>query len=116
MWHNDVLQILATWWSNGIVLSIVTALETAMLLPPSAIVLVSPARLCLAAVPATMASDLSGLRESVKREPSVNSIEAFVHHQQRTHPVQSDVKLSVVGIRCVLDAERLDDVSDGRYV
>jgi hypothetical protein len=46
----------------------------------------------------------------------VNSIEAFVHHQQRTRPVQSDVKLSVVGILCVLDAERLDDVSDVRYV
>jgi hypothetical protein len=57
-------------------------------------------------------------RESVEREPSVNSIEAVVHHQQRTRPVQSDVKLSVVGILslCVLDAERLDDVNDGRHV
>jgi hypothetical protein len=81
-----------------------------MLFPPSVIVLVSPARLCLAAVPMTVASDLSGLRESVEREPSVNGIEAAVHHQQRTRPVQSDVKLSVVGILCVLDAERLDDV------
>jgi hypothetical protein len=88
-----------------------TALETAMLFPPSAIVLISPARIYLALVPTTMASDLSGLRESVEREPSMNSIEAVAHHQQRTRPVQSYVKLSVVSILCVLD-----DVSDGRYV
>ena len=91
--------------------SVRTALETAMLFPPSATVLVSPSRLCLAAVPTTMASDLSGLRESVECEPSMNSIEAVVHRQQRTRPVHSDVKLSVVGILCVFDVERLDYTS-----
>ena len=48
--------------------SVRTALETALLFPPSVIVLVSPSCLSLAAVPTTMASDLSGLRESVEYE------------------------------------------------
>src|SRR6266536_2857346 len=69
MWQNDDLQMLVTWWSNDIVLSMVTpsvltTLDAEALFPPSETVLISPSRLCLAAVPTTMASDLSGLRES----------------------------------------------------
>src|SRR5664279_3655082 len=72
MWQNDALQIFIAWWSNDIVLSIVTpsvrtTLDTEILFPPSATTPISPSLLCLAPVPTTMASDLSGFKASPLR-------------------------------------------------